>query len=33
MSIFGFVRRALAMVILCFWPPDRVIPLSPMGLL
>ena len=28
-NIFGFLINALAMAILCFWPPDNWPPLSP----
>ena len=28
-SMEGFLISALAMAILCFWPPDTVTPLSP----
>ena len=27
--IFGFLIKALAIDTLCFWPPERVMPLSP----
>lgn len=28
-KIFGFLTKALAMAILCFWPPDNCTPFSP----